>query len=186
MESPVTTEEQQTLLRWARHAVAAAAQGTKLPAISDAELTPGLLSQHAAFVTLTKAGELRGCIGRMDYKHPLWRNTLDAAKAAAVEDPRFPPVQPDEVPALHLEISVLNAPRDIPDASQFDPQRHGIIVENGWRSALLLPQVAREHGWDTAKTLETVCWKAGLPADAWRDPDVRLQVFEAFVFAESD
>jgi AmmeMemoRadiSam system protein A len=164
--------------------VAAAAREANPPVIPEAELTTGLLSLHAAFVTLTKGGELRGCIGRMDYARPLWRNLLDAARAAAVEDPRFPPVATDELPALRLEISVLESPRVLADVTQFDPQRQGIIVEHGWRSALLLPQVAREHGWDAAKTLETVCWKAGLPADAWREPDARLQVFEAFVFGE--
>jgi len=184
VDTPLTVDEQQQLLHWARRAVEAAARGENLPEIPTAELTSGLLSLHAVFVTLTKAGELRGCIGPMDYERPLWRNALDAAKAAAMDDPRFPSVQPDEVPALHLEVSVLDRPREIPNVSQFDPQHHGIIVEQGWRSALLLPQVAQEHGWDAAKTLETVCWKAGLPADAWREPGARLQVFEAFVFGE--
>ena len=66
----------------------------------------------------------------------------------------------------------------------FDVTRHGIIVEKGWRHALLLPKVASEQGWDATKTLEMVCWKAGLPADAWRDPSARLQVFTAFDFGE--
>lgn len=186
MAPSLTLAEQRGLLQWARRAVSAAARGDRPPEIPPAELTPGLCASHAAFVTLTKAGDLRGCIGRLDVDQPLWRNTLRAAVAAAVDDPRFPAVAPDEVAALHLEISVLDPPREIADPSEFDPHRHGIIVEQGWRSALLLPQVAREHGWDAATTLATVCWKAGLPADAWRAPETRLQVFEATVFGDRD
>jgi AMMECR1 domain-containing protein len=66
----------------------------------------------------------------------------------------------------------------------FDVTRHGIIVQKGWRHALLLPKVAQEQGWDATKTLEMVCCKAGLPPDAWRDPAARLQVFTAFDFGE--
>ena len=184
METPVTIDEQRCLLHWARQAVVNAAAGRDAPEIPAAELTAGLLRPHAAFVTLTKDGELRGCIGRLDYARPLWQNLLAAAAAAALEDPRFPAVQPAEVPGLRLEISVLGAPREIPDATQFDPQRHGIIVEKGWHNALLLPQVARHHGWDAAQTLATVCGKAGLAPTAWQEPGIRLQVFEAQVFGE--
>jgi AMMECR1 domain-containing protein len=81
---------------------------------------------------------------------------------------------------------VLNQPEILPHAEQFDPQRHGIIVEKGWNHALLLPKVAQEYGWDAEKTLETVCLKAGLSRDAWRELDARLQVFTSFDFGEGE
>jgi AmmeMemoRadiSam system protein A len=182
--SMLTGQEQQKLLRWARQVIEDAVAGRRVARVGEDELTPGLIAPHAAFVTLKKHGQLRGCIGHMDYSRPLWKNVLKAAVSSALEDPRFPPVTADELASIRLEISVLEPPRDIPDASLFDAQRHGIIVERGRHHALLLPKVAREYGWDEHKTLETVCLKAGLPADAWREPDIRLQVFEAFDFAE--
>lgn len=183
-QSSVSPEEQLKLLRWARQTMEAAVRTELLQEIPDSELTFGLRSPHGAFVTLKKSGELRGCIGKMDFERPLWLNVIEAAAASALEDPRFPPVTADELVDLLLEISVLNPPEALPRIELFDPQRHGIIIEHGWRHALLLPKVAQEYGWDVQKTLETVCRKAGLSADAWREPDARLQVFTAFDFAE--
>jgi AmmeMemoRadiSam system protein A len=111
---------------------------------------------------------------------------VDAAVASALEDPRFPPVGSPELGEITIEISILNPPEELPEPGMFDVLRHGIIVEKGWRHALLLPKVAQEQGWDATKTLEMVCEKAGLPMDAWRDPAARLQVFTAFDFGEKD
>ena len=184
MDTPLTFEDQQKLLRWARLTAEAAVRGTAPIEIPDGELTDGLRAPHGAFVTLKKHGELRGCIGRMEFERPLWENVMAAAVSSSVEDPRFPPVQPEELPEVRLEISVLNPPEVLAEVAQFDPQRHGIIVEKGWNHALLLPKVAQEYGWGAEKGLETVCLKAGLPAEAWRDADARLQVFTAFDFGE--
>ena len=180
----LTGEEQQKLLQWARQRIEASVRDKKRPEIPHAELTGNLLSLHGAFVTLKKHGELRGCIGRMDFERPLWENVVAAAESSALEDPRFEPVRPEELPEIRLEVSVLNPPELIARAELFDARRHGIIVEKGWRHALLLPKVAQEYGWGAEKTLETVCLKAGLPPDAWRDSEARLQVFTAFDFAE--
>jgi len=181
---PVNVEEQGKLLRWARTTIEAAVRGEELPAISRDELTGNLEAPHGAFVTLKKAGELRGCIGKMDFERPLWRNVMDAAVASALEDPRFAPVTPAELPELRLEISVLEPPHAIASAAEFDAKRHGIIVEKGYRHALLLPKVAEEYGWDEAQVLDCLCRKAGLAPDAWRDADARLSVFTAFDFGE--
>jgi AmmeMemoRadiSam system protein A len=121
----------------------------------------------------------------MEFDRPLWENVVGAAVASALEDPRFEPVRPEELPELRLEISVLEPPVTLQRVEDFDAQRHGIIIEKGLRHALLLPKVAQEYGWDAHKTLETVCWKAGLPAGAWREPDARLQVFAAYDFGEA-
>ena len=140
----------------------------------------------AAFVTLTLAGELRGCMGRLDTGRPLWENVRDAAIAAAIGDPRFPPLGPEEVPAVRIEVSILGPMTEIADPSAFEADRHGIVVEAAGRRALLLPKVAKEQGWDEATTLAAVCRKAALPPDAWRWPEARLWVFEAEDFGEAE
>jgi len=183
-DSPIDRDEQEKLLQWVRATMEAAVRGEPLMDIPDGELSERLRAAHGVFVTLKKGGELRGCIGKMDFERPLWSNALTAAVASALEDPRFPPVEPAELGDISIEISILNPPEDLPRPEMFDVTRHGIIVEKGWRHALLLPKVAPEQGWDATKTLEMVCWKAGLPADAWRDPAARLQVFTAFDFGE--
>ena len=181
---PIDHGEQQQLLRWVRATIEAAVRGASPVHIPESELTDPLRAWHGVFVTLKKRGQLRGCIGKMDFERPLWQNAVEAAVASAMEDPRFSPVEPNELPHITIEISILNPPQDLPRPELFDPLRHGIIVQKGWRQALLLPKVAQEQGWDATKTLETVCWKAGLPTDAWREPAAKLQVFTAFDFGE--
>jgi AmmeMemoRadiSam system protein A len=177
----VNSDEQRKLLRWARETIEATVAGRTLPQIEPTEV---LCSPHAAFVTLKKHHELRGCIGMMDFARPLWENVQHAAVASALHDPRFPPVIADELPELRLEISALQPPRPIESFEDFEVGRHGIILELGRRHGLFLPQVAPEQGWDREKTLEMLCYKAGLPPDAWLDPAARLSVFEAEVFSE--
>lgn len=184
MKASLNDAEKQTLLRCARQTIEAAVQGKKPPVIPKTELTATLCSPQGVFVTLKKRGELRGCIGMMDFETAAWENVARAAKASALEDPRFPSVVPGEIPELRLEISLLEPPHEIKSVDEFDHLQHGIIITRGWNHGLFLPQVAREEGWDKEKTLEMACWKAGLPADAWRDPRARLEVFTAFVFGE--
>jgi AmmeMemoRadiSam system protein A len=184
IDPPIDRAEQGKLLRRVRAAMEAAVRGEAAAEFPDAELTEHLRAPHGVFVTLKKSGELRGCIGKMDFERPLWSNALTAAVASALEDPRFPPVTVPELGEITIEVSILNRPEDLPRPEMFDVARHGIIVEKGWRHGLFLPKVAVEQGWDATKTLEMVCWKAGLPADAWRDPSARLQVFTAFDFGE--
>jgi AmmeMemoRadiSam system protein A len=183
---PLSRDEQEKLLRWVRAAIETAVREEPRTEVPESELTEPLRADYGVFVTLRKQGELRGCIGKMDFERPLWTNALDAAVASALEDPRFSPVQRDELSEITLEISILNPPEDLPRPEMFDALRQGIIVQKGWRHALLLPKVAQEQGWDATKTLEVVCEKAGLPADAWRDRSARLQVFTAFDFGEGD
>lgn len=185
--SPVISPEgRRLLLTWARSAVEAAVRRRRPPLPADAELTDELRAPGSAFVTLTERGELRGCMGRLDDDAPAWENVVSAAASAAMGDPRFEPVAPDELPSVRLEVSVLGPAVEIADPGAFDPERHGVVVERGMRRALLLPQVAREQGWGREETLAAVCWKAGLDIDAWRDPRTRLEVFTATVFGEED
>ena len=183
---PLATADRRRLLTLARTSIEAAVCRTAPPDPQMASFSGGVMRPAAAFVTIHEHGELRGCIGLMRFDAPLWINVRDAAAAAALNDPRFRPVVAAELPALELEISVLEQPVEIPDAAGFVSGRHGIIVERGRRRGLLLPQVATEMGWDEGQMLEAVCRKADQPSDAWRDRATRLLVFESTCFSEAD
>ncbi len=118
----------------------------------------------------------------MRFDVPLFINVRDAAVAAALDDPRFLPVARSELASLELEVSVLEPPVELLDASGFEAGRHGVVVERGMRRGLLLPQVATEMGWSAEQMLDAVCRKAGLPESAWRDKETRLFVFESVCF----
>lgn len=140
---------------------------------------------RGAFVTLHGAdGELRGCIGTILPAGPLDETVCRMAVAAAVEDPRFPPVALQELPRLKVEISALTVPEPVSDPAKIEIGRHGLIVTGRGRKGLLLPQVAPEWGWDRTEFLQHTCRKAGLPPDAWKDPGTTLEWFEAEVWGE--
>jgi AmmeMemoRadiSam system protein A len=178
--------DRKLLLALARHSVEQAVSRPSHDQETGPAPTEAMTRPAAAFVTLHELGELRGCIGLMRYEVPLWVNVREAAAAAALDDPRFRPVEASELGDLSIEVSVLEPPVDLPDPTGFVAGRHGIIVERGLRHALLLPQGADEMGWDSARMLDAVCRKAGLPGDGWRDPATRLLVFESVCFGESD
>lgn len=151
---------------------------------------PGVLHcSLGAFVTFKKGGHLRGCIGSMVGDGPLYRTVARMARAAAFEDPRFPPVTAAEVPALELDISVLGPITRCADPAAVRIGRHGLLVRQGFRSGVLLPQVPVEWGWDRETFLAQTCRKAGLPPDAWRnawrDGHTELYWFEAEVFGDA-
>ena len=172
------------VLRLARDAVVAAVGRRPPPVVDPATLPPVLLAPAAAFVTLHERGELRGCMGNLEFDRPLWRNVLTAGTIVPLQDPRFMPVSDAELPAIRIEVSVLAPPVELPGPEAFDVGSQGIIVERSGRRALLLPQVAEEYGWDEAATLDAVCRKAGLPGDAWRRAGTRLFGFRAVHVAE--
>ncbi|HNR39075.1 MAG TPA: AmmeMemoRadiSam system protein A [Acidobacteriota bacterium] len=149
------------------------------PAHPELELPCG------AFVTLKRGGELRGCIGYVEAVKPLWETIADCTVSAASHDPRFPPVAPDELAAIIIEISVLSPMRDVADPADIAVGRDGLLISTGFRRGLLLPQVATEYGWDREEFLRHTCRKAGLPDDAWRK-GARIQAFTADVFGESE
>lgn len=138
---------------------------------------------RGAFVTLRRAGLLRGCIGLIEPELPLGRAVIRAAIYAATQDPRFQPVDASELEALRVEISVLTPPREITNPRLVRVGTHGLIVERDGLKGLLLPQVPVENGWDRDTFLGECCVKAGLPRDAWRR-GAKLSVFEAIVFHE--
>ncbi len=140
-----------------------------------------LLKTLACFVTLKKNGRLRGCIGSIMARQPLWKDIVERAIDAAVNDPRFPPVTPDELDDLSLEISVLTPMKKVSGPKDIIIGKHGILLTKGYHRAVFLPQVAPEQGWDLETTLRHLCLKAGLPPDAWKE-GCTFEVFEAQVF----
>ena len=141
------------------------------------------------FVTLNKDGELRGCIGYPRPVLPLIDALLDVSISAAVRDPRFPPVTLKEMEKITVEITILTPPELIKCKPKDYPEnikigRDGLIVEKGFFSGLLLPQVAVEWNWDEEEFLSNTCLKAGLPMDAWLDPDTRVYRFQGQIFYE--
>lgn len=172
--------EKALLHRIAREAIEAHCRGETLARI---EATSKKLKEPCgAFVTLHKHGQLRGCIGHIVGDRPLAETVSQMAIAAAFHDPRFPPVQAEELKDLEIEISVMTPLRQITNVEEIQVGVHGIIIEQDGRSGLLLPQVATEYGWDRNTFLEYTCRKANLPRDAWKDKNTKIFIFSADVF----
>ena len=181
MESFITSSDQQRLLRLARAALEARVRRQPAPSLDGG----GALDwPRGAFVTLHHRGALRGCLGRIGAEAPLGSTVADLAAAVSDSDSRFEPVSSSELADIALEISVLTPGCEVQTIEEIEVGRHGLIVEDGPRRGLLLPQVATEHGWDREAFLAQTCLKAALPADAWRR-GARILIFEAQVFAEA-
>jgi AmmeMemoRadiSam system protein A len=143
----------------------------------------GALSQkRGAFVTIKESGELRGCIGQIQSTRPLYLTVADMAVEAAFHDPRFEPLDENELPGLEIEISVLSPLERVKNISEIVVGEHGLLIQKDFHSGLYLPQVATENNWGLSEFLEHLCLKAGLPKGSWRDAD--LSKFTAEVFGE--
>ena len=146
-------------------------------------LWAALEGPRGVFTTLYLQGALRGCVGYVAPIRPLYDAVAESACAAAFEDSRFWPLTPEEAPALKISLSVLSELFPI-EAAQVEVGRHGLVISDGMRRGLLLPQVPVEHGWDRVTFLEQTCRKAGLPTDAWQRKSATIEAFEAEVFAD--
>jgi AmmeMemoRadiSam system protein B/AmmeMemoRadiSam system protein A len=181
--------EQAFLLDLARQTVRAAVRRRPLP---TTELPEGIFAdsplreQRGVFVTLTERrdGQLRGCIGSILGDRPLVEGVIENAVNAALHDPRFLAVTPDEEPRLHLEISVLTPLRSVPGPEAIVIGRDGVLLEKQGRRAVFLPQVAPEQGWDVPTMLRHLAMKAGLDPDDWKQ-GASFQTFQAQVFEEA-
>ncbi len=144
------------------------------------------------FVTLNNPLGLRGCIGYPLPDKKLFDALEDAAIAAAIEDPRFPPVKHEELESITFEVTILTPPKKITVdepkeyLSKIKIGRDGLIVRNGFNSGLLLPQVPVEYNWNEQEFLEYTCEKAGLPKNCWKDRNTEIQKFEGIVFKETE
>jgi uncharacterized protein (TIGR00296 family) len=183
----LSEEEGSFALKAAEIYINAAVSG--LPA-ADPILPDSFSEKRGVFVTLIMAGELRGCIGIPYPVLPLSEALKEAAESAAVRDMRFPPVTPDELPRIRIEVTILTPPRPLTVPAEDRPSavktgRHGLIAGKGMQSGLLLPQVAVEYGWTAEEFLSHTCRKAGLPAFAWKEETCSIQTFEGQIFRES-
>ena len=145
-----------------------------------------LQQKSGVFVTLTKKGQLRGCIGYLKPVKPLYLAVPDMAVAAATEDIRFTAVTTEELPDIKIEISVLSPMTKISNTNEVTVGKHGLLIINGMQSGVLLPQVATENNWTREQFLENVCLKAELPPSALNDPNTQLYIFTAEVFHEEE
>ena len=177
----MTGNERRALLSLARESVYAASTGGKLPEIPDVKI---FNESGGAFVTLKSRGRLRGCIGHFAGLGTLGETVRAMAREAAVGDPRFTAVTPEEVVDLVIEISVLS-PMEKISPEEVMTGIHGLFVRRGFRSGTLLPQVASEEGWDREAFLTHTCLKAGLPGNAWLDRETELLAYTAEVFSET-
>lgn len=181
----IMESDRTALLRTALEAIAVRLEGrpARWPAVSQIGDEP-----LGAFVTLHKRSPhgrrlLRGCIGRIRSEEPLRLTVRAMAEAAAFEDPRFPSLCRSELPSVDIEISVLS-PFEPCAPDGVEPGLHGVYLVKSGRSAVFLPQVAPEQGWDREELLRQLCRKGGLPDEAYAEPDARLFRFTATVFGE--
>jgi len=177
-------EQQKVLLARARGAILCRLQKGTPPENSGIPADSELLKTRAVFVTLHLGGRLRGCIGSLEARESLWQNVWRMAQQAAFSDPRFPPLSADEFDKTDIEISVLSPFRET-SIDEIVTGTHGVLLEKSGRSAVFLPQVAPEQGWDRDTMLTELCRKAGLPGGAWKS-GAKLFSFTADVFGEKD
>ena len=186
-----TAADRRYLLGLARETVRAVAAGGSPPKVSTKDLAPEFTAPKGCFVTLTRHGSLRGCIGNLSARGPLVNAVIDNARSAALNDPRFPPVSPGEVGQLEIEISVLTTPRPLPFSSSAElleklrPHEDGVVLQIGDRAATYLPQVWDQLP-DKVEFLNSLAEKAGCDRPDWRLPGTSVLIYHVEAFKESE
>jgi AmmeMemoRadiSam system protein A len=190
MQEKLTLEEQKILLRLARESMERGVRGEALPSLDLASLPVPLREEGSSFITLTSAGELRGCIGALEPYRPLAEDVREHAVAAALYDPRFPPVRAEELREIQIEISRLTRPvpleyKDADDLiSKLRPQIDGVVLREGpYHRSTFLPQVW-ERIPDRAEFLNNLCYKMGLEPDVWRREHFEVLTYQVEEFRE--
>ncbi len=185
----LSEEERRYLLRLARESITRRLRGESPPEIEFGSISPRLAEDGASFVTLTKWGDLRGCIGSLEPYRPLALDVRENAVAAAFRDPRFPPLSMRELDDVLIEVSVLSIPQPLPFDGPDDlltklrPGVDGVVIQRGWNRATFLPQVWEKLP-DPRLFLEQLCLKARLPADAYRRPGLEVYTYQVEKFEE--
>ena len=174
-------EERISLLRVAHESVVSLLEGREISSFSPSQ---HLSQPRGVFTTLYLDSKLRGCVGYPAPLMPVYRAVMETARAAAFDDPRFLPVTLEEARSIQVSLSVLSPLLPI-SPEEVEVGRHGLVISEGTRRGLLLPQVPVEHGWDRISFLEQTCRKAGLPPNAWQQQDARIEAFTAEVFADA-
>ena len=187
----LSPEDRRYLLELAREAITRATHRQESPPVDLNAVSGEVRRDGASFVTLTKRGELRGCIGSLEPRRLLAEDVRENAVSAAFRDPRFPPVSAEELDDLHVEVSVLSAPQRLPYDGPDDlvaklrPGVDGVVIESGWNRATFLPQV-----WDKIpdphQFLEHLCRKAFLSTNAYHKPGLDVYVYQVEKFEEGE
>ena len=181
----ITENEKGALLLAARHSIKNFFDKTKSQQI-DYKIYPNLKLHLGAFVTLKINNELRGCIGYVFTKMTLYDTVCEAAKQAAFSDPRFFPMTIEELEFVKIEISVLSYPEKISSYDEIIIGRHGLMLEERYVKAVLLPQVAISNNFNREDFLSAICEKGGLPLDTWKIKKLNLLVFTATIFSDEN
>jgi AmmeMemoRadiSam system protein A len=182
----LSEEEKGVLLLGARDSIRSLFGQNKPPFIDYNYYTSLAQVGSGAFVTLTIRNRLRGCIGYITSPNTLFDTVCDAAKQAAVNDPRFYPLKEEEVNSLNIEISILSPLMPIANYEQIEIGKHGLVLDEPGIRALLLPQVAVENNFDLPGFLTALCEKAGIAPFEWKNRQLNIKVFTAIVFSESE
>jgi len=170
-----SNEEKKQLLKIARQSIEFYLSGSKIP---EFKVSKKLKEKRGVFVTLRKNSQLRGCLGVLEPIYPLFEAISKMAIAAATQDNRFCPVSLEELPEIKIEISVLSPLQKISNPYQIKLGEHGVIIKKGLQGGTFLPEVAEEFGHNLEDFLSVLCThKAGLPPDAWRDPQTEIYIF---------
>ena len=189
MPDQLTDAERSALLKIARQALEAAVHGQPFPELDLKDLPASFLEPGVVFVTLTRRGELRGCIGALEAYQPLVEDVREHAAAAALQDYRFPPVNVEELPEIEIEISRLTKPTPLAYADAADllqklrPGVDGVILRDGWRRATFLPQV-----WEKIDApeefLSHLCYKMGASPNLWQHKKLEVSIYQVEEFHE--
>jgi AmmeMemoRadiSam system protein A len=199
----MNVEQKKSLLQLARHTLEYYFDTKEKMLIEVDDLDEELTQKRGTFVTLTKGGELRGCIGHIEAVQEIYKDIIDNALSAAFSDNRFRPLEQEELNNIKIEISILSEPRELKYTSTEDllnqlvPLRDGVIIELGRNGATYLPQVW--EGWENPPSsrfirdygragkeefLTSLCEKAGLDPDEWKKGNLKVSVYQAEVFCE--
>ena len=191
MSTFLSDADKRVLLQLARQALVAAVEGRSAPPVDCATLSAEVQRPATSFVTLTRDGNLRGCIGGLKAEYPLYEDVRLHAAMAALRDYRFPPLTPDEAPLVEIEISVLSEPQPLVYDSPatlpqlLRPHLDGVVLAQGLRRATFLPQV-----WERVLTpedfLSMLCEKMGVAPDTWRRQKLDVFTYQVEKFTESE
>ena len=196
-EEPFNLEDGKKLLRFARENIESYLKNNRRIIVPD-DIKNKFGDKYGAFVTLNKfnvsGNPLRGCIGYIEPKFALYDTIHRVSVSSAVEDPRFPSVNIEEMDDIIIELSILTPPKliEVNDPSEYIQKivigRDGLIAEQGMRRGLLLPQVPVDHGrnWNVETFLDHTCQKAWLSSDAWKDKNTNIYSFQAILFEEKE
>ncbi len=181
----LSVDEKKLLLEAARNKITSIFHSS--PEIeADYKVHPTLKCNCGVFCTLTINNYLRGCIGYIESEKPVLETLKMAAVQAAMNDPRFTPINEDELEKINIEISILSEPFPMKSYDDIELGKHGVILDEYGKRGLLLPQVPIEHNMSKEEYLGAICQKAGLPAESWKEKVLNMELFTASVFSEKE